>query len=101
MCGTDANDYSDTALEWLFDELVDDNDEVVCLRVIEKDSKDSKDRAILNSTGDAREKVYYTEAQRMLERIQSKNTDNRAINLILEFAIGKVQETIQNMVGLS
>ena len=36
LCGTDAKDYSEYALEWMIDELVDDDDEIVCLRVIDK-----------------------------------------------------------------
>lgn len=99
LCGTDANDYSDTALEWLIDELVDDGDEVVCLRVVEKESKEARDWAGPNQTREGREKGYRAEAQRMLERIQAKNTEDRAINLVLEFSIGKVQDTIQHMVS--
>lgn len=98
LCGTDANDYSDTALEWLVDELVEDGDEVVCLRVLEKDSKEARELAGAGSSKEAR---YITEAQNMLEKIQEKNSDDRAINLILEFAIGKVHETIQHMVCFS
>lgn len=99
LCGTDTNDYSDTALEWLIDELVDDGDEVVCLRVIEKDSKDAqKYAAIAGSSREGREKGYREEAERMLKRIQDKNVDDKAINLILEFSVGKIQDTIQHMV---
>jgi len=93
-----VNEHSDTALEWLVDELVDDGDEVVCLRVIEKDSREAREWATMGK--DAREKAYRTDAQRMLERIQEKNTEDRAINLILEFSTGKIQETIQRMVSL-
>src|SRR5579875_2192565 len=39
LCGLDANDYSEYALEWLIDELVDDGDEVVCLRVIDSNAE--------------------------------------------------------------
>ena len=31
LCGTDDKDYSEFALEWLIDELLDDGDEIVCL----------------------------------------------------------------------
>lgn len=34
----------------------------------------------------------------MLTRIQEKNTEDKAINLVLEFSIGKVPDTIQHMV---
>lgn len=95
LCGTDTNDYSDTALEWLIDELVDDGDEVVCLRVVEKDSKE----AINWSRGEGN-RGYHREANRFLEEIEKKNTDDRAISLVLEFSIGKVQDTIQQMIRI-
>lgn len=95
LCGTDTNDYSDTALEWLIDEIVDDGDEVVCLRVVEKDSREA-----LKWSGGLGEKGYRREAERFLERIEKKNTEDRAISLILEFSIGKIQETIQQMIKI-
>lgn len=95
LCGTDTNDYSDTALEWLIDELVDDGDEVVCLRVVEKDSKE----ATRWSAGQG-EKGYRREAAKFMEEIQKKNTDDRAISLVLEFSIGKVHDTIQQMIRI-
>lgn len=95
LCGTDTNDYSDTALEWLIDELVDDGDEVVCLRVVEKDSKE----AYLWKRGQGHQ-GYKKEADRFLEEIEKKNTDDRAISLVLEFSIGKVQDTIQQMIRI-
>lgn len=70
LCGTDTNDYSDTALEWLIDELVDDGDEVVCLRVVEKDSKEA-----VKWAGGMGERGYRREAERFLEGIERKNTE--------------------------
>jgi nucleotide-binding universal stress UspA family protein len=95
LCGTDTNEYSDTALEWLIDELVDDGDEVVCLRVVEKDSKEA-----VKWSGGQGEKGYRAEAMRFLEAIEKKNTEDRAISLTLEFAIGKVNDTIQQMIRI-
>ena len=101
LCGTDANDYSDTALEWLIDELVDDGDEIVCLRVVEKDSREAVKWAGKGYSGgrEGRERGYRAEASRMLNRIQDKNIEDKAINLVLEFSIGKVPDTIQHMVS--
>ena len=94
LCGTDQNDYSEFALEWLLDELVDDGDEVVCLRVV--DNKDTK----FVSDSSLEEGKYKTEAYKLMEHIQSKTKeDDKSISLILEFAVGKVQETIQRMVS--
>lgn len=94
LCGTDQNDYSEFALEWLVDELVDDGDEIVCLRVVDKDSKISSDSSV-------EEGRYRHEAKKLLDQIIDKNTENKAINVILEFAVGKIQETIQRMVSVS
>lgn len=92
LCGADSNDYSEFALEWLVDELVEDGDEIVCLRVVDKDSK-------INSDASLQEGKYKVEARKLLEHIQNKNNeDEKSISVILEFAVGKVQDTIQRMV---
>ncbi|KAI9870059.1 MAG: hypothetical protein M1830_004734, partial [Pleopsidium flavum] len=94
LCGTDQNDYSEFALEWLIDELVDDGDEIVCLRVVDKDSK-------INSDASLEEGRYRTEAKKLLDQVIAKNNDDdKAISLVLEFAVGKVQETIQRMIEI-
>ena len=91
LCGTDQNDYSEFALEWLIDELVDDGDEIVCLRVVDKDSK-------MNSDSAMQERLYRQEARKLLNEIIDKNEDDKAISIVLEFAVGKVHDTIQRMV---
>ena len=93
LCGTDQNDYSEFALEWLVEELVEDGDEIVCLRVVDKDSK-------ISSNISVEQGIYKTEARKLLEHIQEKNEEDKAISLVLEFAVGKVPETIQRMVRL-
>lgn len=93
LCGTDAKDYSEYALEWLLDELIEDGDEIVCLRVIEKDQKTA------NETAYERGK-YRDEAQRLLDSVIRKNSlEEKAISIIMELAVGKVQEIFQRMVG--
>lgn len=92
LCGTDAKDYSEYALEWMLDELVDDGDEIVCLRVIEKDAKTAVD-----STYDRGK--YRHEAQKLLDSVIKKNSsEEKAISIIMELAVGKVQEIFQQMV---
>jgi hypothetical protein len=93
LCGTDAKDYSEYALEWMMDELVDDGDEIVCLRVIEKDTKAASD------TPYDREK-YRREAKQLLDSVMLKNSqEEKAISIIMELAVGKVQEIFQRMVS--
>jgi hypothetical protein len=94
LCGTDQNDYSDFALEWLIDELVDDGDEIVCLRAVEKDSG-------LASDAEIEAGKYREEAERLFEQVIQKNSqDEKAISLVLELAVGRVQDIIQRMVHL-
>ena len=59
---------------------------------MEKDSKIAGDSSI-------EEGRYRAEADKMIQHIQGKNVDNKAINLILEFSVGKIQDTIQAMVN--
>lgn len=89
MVGIDENDYSSIALQWVLQELVDDGDEIVCLRVIEKATK-------TNNAAEMRK--YQKEAKDLMDKIQMKNDDNRAISIVLEFAFGKVSQTFLQMV---
>ncbi|KAF7172336.1 hypothetical protein CNMCM5623_004563 [Aspergillus felis] len=94
LCGTDQNDYSDFALEWLIDELVDDGDEIVCLRAVEKDSG-------LASDAEIEAGKYRMEAERLFEQVIQKNSqDEKAISLVLELAVGRVQDIIQRMIRI-
>ncbi|PQE11982.1 Universal stress family domain protein [Rutstroemia sp. NJR-2017a BVV2] len=93
MVGIDENSYSDIALQWMLEELVDDGDEIICLRVVDKDSKITTDRAL-------EKKQYQQEARDLLKSIQKKNDDNRAISIVLEFAVGKVHTTFQKMIQI-
>jgi hypothetical protein len=92
LCGLDSNDYSEFALEWLIKELVDDGDEIVCLRVVDKDSSVAGDSSV--DTG-----RYRDEAEKLMAHIQEKNHEGKAINLILEFSVGKVNKVIDEMVN--
>ncbi|PYH96090.1 adenine nucleotide alpha hydrolases-like protein [Aspergillus ellipticus CBS 707.79] len=94
LCGTDQNDYSDFALEWLIDELVDDGDEIVCLRAVEKDSSIASDAAVEAGK-------YRKEAEKLFEQVIQKNSQNeKAISLVLELAVGKIEGVIQRMIRI-
>ncbi len=82
MVGIDENDYSDIALSWMLEELVDDGDEIVCLRVVEKESRQ-----------------YQKDAGVLMRRIQARNDENKAISIVLEYAVGKIHTTFQKMVS--
>ncbi|KAI8963526.1 universal stress protein family [Daldinia sp. FL1419] len=87
MVGVDDNSYSDHALQWLLDELVDDGDEIVCVRVIETQVR-------------LTDKAYQEDAKALMESIQAKNTQNRAIGLVLEYAVGKLHNTFQHLIKI-
>lgn len=92
LTGTDTNDYSEYALEWVFDDLVDDGDEIICLRVLDKDSKLASTPSVVKGT-------YRDEAQQILDNIVKKNaTEQKAISVVLELAVGRVESVIQRMV---
>ncbi len=94
MVGIDENDYSDIALQWMLEELVDDGDEIICLRVIDRDAKVVSDRNI-------ERRQYQKEANELMQRIQSRNDDNKAISIVLEYVVGKVHAEFQKMVTFS
>lgn len=71
---------------------MDDGDEVVCLRVVEKDDTIASDRSVEKGR-------YRAEAEALMKSVQGKNHENKAINVILEFAMGKVNTVIDDMVS--
>ncbi|KAL7912192.1 hypothetical protein GGI35DRAFT_309131 [Trichoderma velutinum] len=87
MVGIDEHSYSDYAIQWLLDELVDDGDEIICVRVIEKDVRLS-------------EKSYHSDAQQVMKSILEKNKRNSAVAFILEYAVGKLHATFQSLIQL-
>ncbi|KAK4697787.1 hypothetical protein P7C71_g370, partial [Lecanoromycetidae sp. Uapishka_2] len=93
LCGNDENDYSEFALEWLVDDLVEDGDEIVCLRVVDEDSS-------INSKDSVDRESYKKEAQELLQKIQEKNANGKSISLVLELAVGKVEDMIQRMIKI-
>lgn len=94
LCGTDKNKYSENAVSWLMDDLAEDGDEIVCLRVIDPSSKlSSNDKALY-------EKRYRDEAHKFLEHIMTKNKKGKKISLILEFAVGSVESLIKRMIQI-
>ncbi|KAF4774878.1 putative universal stress protein family [Colletotrichum scovillei] len=89
MVGVDEHAYSDYALQWLLDELVDDGDEVVCVRVIEKELRAAETN-----------KIYQEEAKKVMDGILKRNGLNRAISIVLEYASGKLHATFQRLIQI-
>ncbi|GKU00947.1 hypothetical protein FLAG1_03017 [Fusarium langsethiae] len=87
MVGVDEHAYSDYALQWLLEELVDDGDEVVCVRVVEKELRYSN-------------REYREDAEKVMRGILDRNGNNRAINIVLEYAVGKLHTTFQVLIQM-
>ncbi|GAA6063215.1 hypothetical protein JCM10212_002437 [Sporobolomyces blumeae] len=90
---TDLNEYSVNAVNWLLKSLAEDNDEVVVLRVIEPGS--SAHNAWKSSMEEARD-----EAEDVLEDLMQRNADEKQMSLVVEFAIGEIEETIHRMIEI-
>lgn len=86
MIGVDEHSYSQYALVWLLTHMVDDGDEIICVRVMENPVRPDKN--------------YQEDAKKLLEVIKSKNELNKAISIILEYSVGKLHDTFQQLVGL-
>ncbi|KAI5457792.1 hypothetical protein BGZ63DRAFT_416883 [Mariannaea sp. PMI_226] len=87
MVGVDEHSYSNFALQWLLDELVDDGDEIVCVRVMEKEVRLS-------------DKAYLDDAKNVMDGIVQRNGSNRAVSIILEYAVGKLHGTFQKLIQM-
>ncbi|KAH8720230.1 Universal stress protein A family protein C25B2.10 [Beauveria bassiana] len=87
MVGVDENSYSDYAIQWLLDELVDDGDEIVCVRVLEREVR-------------MNDKQYQEDAQHVMQGILAKNGANRAVSIVLEYAVGKLHATFQKLIQM-
>ncbi|KUI54318.1 hypothetical protein VP1G_01801 [Cytospora mali] len=92
MVGIDDHEYSDEALQWLFGKFVDDGDEIVCVRVVEKDVRQLE--------ADKRQANFQKEANAEVERIKAKCGDSKAISIVLEYAVGKLHATFQRLIQL-
>jgi Universal stress protein family len=93
IVGLDHKSYSQYALEWGMNELFEDNDEIVILRVIDSsglsaDAVVTPEKAPLD--GEKELKVYQVEAKRLLADVIRQNKDDKAV-LILTCRTNVVQ----------
>lgn len=73
---------------------MEDNDEVVVIRVIDPGSSAYATWKGANGMEEQRE-----EAEGVLEDIMRRNGDSKQISIIVEFAIGPIEETLHRMIG--
>ncbi|KAG5519291.1 hypothetical protein PMAC_001916 [Pneumocystis sp. 'macacae'] len=72
LCGIDHNEYSESALDWLIDVLVEDGDEIIALRVVDPGSRMAAGLSI-------QQKRYRKDADRVLQRILRNNNESKAV----------------------
>lgn len=98
LVGTDLNEYSVHALDWLLNNLLESGDEIIVFRVFDpvssKENVTLSPAIITQTQEDARE-----EAENVLESILEALPD-LSVSIVLEFCIGKIQPTIQRLIRL-
>ncbi|KAL0097667.1 hypothetical protein J3Q64DRAFT_1617005, partial [Phycomyces blakesleeanus] len=95
MIATDLANYSEFALNWASDEVMDDGDELIVLRVVTLETAEIRTSLLLHEEEQARQN-----AERVMEKIMASSNDEKRVSVIIEFVIGKVQETIQHMIAM-
>ncbi|KAI8384641.1 uncharacterized protein BYT42DRAFT_563165 [Radiomyces spectabilis] len=98
LVATDLANYSEYALTWASEEIMDDGDELVVLRVVTVDLTDKRanvQSVLEQEAHEAREK-----ATEVMDKIMKNTTPDKKISVIIEFVFGKVQETIQHMIAM-
>ncbi|CCJ30251.1 unnamed protein product [Pneumocystis jirovecii] len=87
LCGIDQNEYSESALDWLIEVLVEDGDEIIALRVVDPGKvKEDNGKRLMRYKGSrmaaglsVQQKKYRKDAEKVLERILRKNEESKAV----------------------
>lgn len=85
---TDLNEYSTNALDWTLDNMVEDGDEVVILRVLEP-----KSEATQKDADEAK-----AEAQQVMDEVLAKATAK--LSVVVEFVVGPLHTSLQRIIAL-
>ncbi|WFD45693.1 hypothetical protein GLX27_000317 [Malassezia furfur] len=88
MCAVDATESSERALEWIMENLVDDGDEIVAVRVL-----DSEQDVVTQEK--AREGAHS-----LLSSIVELNENTRKISITVEFLSGPIKSSILRLVTM-
>ncbi|KAF9361764.1 hypothetical protein BGX34_006941 [Mortierella sp. NVP85] len=99
LVGTDLNDYSAHALQWVMENMVEDGDEIVALRVVPVELRDSLSKTGIPSF-QGQEESARSGANKIMNSIREHNVSGREINIVVECMVGNVRETIQHMIKL-
>ncbi|KAF9088257.1 hypothetical protein BGX29_000380 [Mortierella sp. GBA35] len=100
LVGTDLNEYSSHALQWVMENMVEDGDEIVALRVVPIELRDSFAKSGIPSF-QGQEVAARSEATKIMDMIREKNkSKQKQINIVVEYVVGSVRDTIQHMIKM-
>ncbi|KAG0239627.1 hypothetical protein B0O80DRAFT_425333 [Mortierella sp. GBAus27b] len=99
LVGTDLNDYSAHALQWVMENMVEDGDEIVALRVVPIELRDSLSKTGIPSF-QGQEESARSEATKIMNSIRENNGSGREISIVVECMVGNVRDTIQHVIKL-
>ncbi|KAG0338030.1 hypothetical protein BG004_007389 [Podila humilis] len=98
LVGADLNDYSAHALSWTMENMVEDGDEIVALRVVPVELRDSLSKTKIPSF-QGQEAAARSEAAKIMSSIMERNSAKK-ISVVVECMVGNVKETIHHMTKL-
>ncbi|KAI9309562.1 hypothetical protein BJ944DRAFT_258290 [Cunninghamella echinulata] len=98
LVATDLASYSDHALKFAINDVMDDGDEIIVLRVVSVDVNDKK--SLTEKSLKHQEKQARENATKVMERIMETGNEDKKISAIIEFVIGKIHQTIQHMISM-
>ncbi|KAF9381305.1 hypothetical protein CPC16_009906 [Podila verticillata] len=98
LVGTDLNEYSAHALQWVMENMVEDGDEIVALRVVPMELRDSLSKSGIPSLK-GQESAARIEAKKIMTTNREKNP-SKQISIVVECVVGNVRETIQHMIKM-
>ncbi|KAF9101608.1 hypothetical protein BGX27_011400 [Mortierella sp. AM989] len=98
LVGTDMNNYSAHALQWVVENMVEDGDEIVALRVVPMELRDSWYKGHNHHHG--QETAARSEANKIISSIREHNIAGKEISIIVEIIVGVVRDTFQQMIKL-
>ncbi|KAF9193928.1 hypothetical protein BGZ51_001914, partial [Haplosporangium sp. Z 767] len=99
LVGIDSNDYSAHALKWVMENMVEDGDEIVALRVVPMELRDSLSKTGIPSF-QGQESAARTEANKIMSSIREGNQSSNEISIVVEYIVGNVRDTIQHMIKM-
>ncbi|CEG80976.1 hypothetical protein RMATCC62417_15234 [Rhizopus microsporus] len=97
MVATDLANYSEYALNWAKDAVLEDGDELIVLRVVTLEMNNKRGDDLLQLEEQESKRISTEIMQRIID---DSHKQDKKVSVVVEFVIGKVQETIQRMIAL-